>query len=218
MGPGHGRGDHGLDRHVPSSEVLSRFHFGQGVRLARPDEHKEIAEVVQEMSRPEPAETARKIAVYTVPTAPGDPAGTPGALALLSAMFSDAKFSAGAEPGTVVAWARPEDHKVIAQAVEEVSKKPPPGKARTMVSYTLESSERYGDPAGRVALIQSLRQAFSDALFFPGATRGRVVVWARPDDHAAIKNAFEEMSKREPLESARASRATRWPCWAEPRR
>ncbi len=169
---------------------------------ARPDEHKEIAEVVQEMSRPEPAETARKIAVYTVPTTPGDPAGTTGALALLSAMFPDAKFSPGAEPGTVVAWARPEDHKVIAQAVEEVSKKPPPGKARTMVSYTLESSGRYGDPSGRVALIQSLRQAFSDALFFPGATRGRVVVWARPDDHAAIKNAFEEMSKREPLESA----------------
>jgi type II secretory pathway component GspD/PulD (secretin) len=169
---------------------------------ARPDEHKEIAEVVLEMSRPEPAATARKIAVYTVPTTPGDPAGITGAVALLSAMFPDAKFSAGAEPGTVIAWARSEDHKVIAQAVEEVSKKPPPGKARTMVAYTLESSGRYSDPSGRVALIQSLRQAFSDALFFPGATRGRVVVWARPDDHATIKKAFEEMSKREPLESA----------------
>ena len=169
---------------------------------ARPDEHKEIAEVVAEMSRPDPAETARKIAVYTVPTTPGDPAGTTGAIALLSAMFPDAKFSAGAESGTVIAWARPEDHKVIAQAVEEVSKKPPPDKARTMVSYTLESSGRSADASGRIALIQSLRQAFADALFFPGATRGRVVVWARPADHEAIKKAFEEMSKREPVETA----------------
>ena len=31
-----------------------------------------------------------------------------------------------------------------------------------MVSYTLESSGRYGDPSGRIALIQSLRQAFAE--------------------------------------------------------
>ena len=187
----------------PSAEFSPGTEPNKLVVLARPAEHAKIKAAIDELDKPEPPETAHRVAVYTVRSStPTGSSGAGGPIAILSAMFPDAKFSAATEPDKVIAWARPDDQKAIAQAVAAMSEKDPPGKAPIMVAYTLETVGRYGDSSSRFGLIGNLRQAFPEAIFFPGAGRNRLVAWARPEDHDAIKKAIEEMSKREPAETA----------------
>ena len=63
-----------------------------------------------------------------------------GALTTLTTMFPEAKFTAGMEAGQIIAWARPDDHLQIAQAIQDMSKKEPPEKARKITVYALEAS------------------------------------------------------------------------------
>ena len=163
---------------------------------ARPKDHEGIKKAVEQLSQQDPPETARKMTVYTLETV--GPGGAAAVVSTLTAMFPDAKFTAGAEPDKIIAWARPDDHKLIAAAVAEMSKKEPPEKARQLATYTLDS----GGPYGFSYALTTLRAAFPDAQFSVGADPNRLVAWARPAEHAQIQKAVEELSRREPPEKA----------------
>jgi len=109
-------------------------------------------------------------------------------------MFPDARFSLGTEPGKLVAWARPEDHKAIQLAIEELAKREAPETARRMEVYHIESLSAQ-------AAMPLLSAAFPDAEFSAGADPGKIIAWARPADHAEIKKAIEQLSRRGPPES-----------------
>jgi type II secretory pathway component GspD/PulD (secretin) len=176
----------------PDAQFSTGAESDKMVVWARPKEHEAIKSAVEQLSRPEPAETARQMKVYTLESA--GPGGATGAITTLSSMFPDAQFTAGAAPGKIVAWARAGDHKLIAQAVAEMSKQEPPEKARKMAAYWLES----GGPYGLTYALTVLRAAFPDAEFSVGADPNHLFAWARPAEHEAIKSAVDEMSKKAP--------------------
>jgi type II secretory pathway component GspD/PulD (secretin) len=157
------------------------------VALARPKDHESIRTTVEQLAAPDPPEIARKIMVYTLEAA----GPSSGALTTLGSMFPEAKFSAGTDPGQVIAWARPAEHAQIAKAVEEMSKREPPEKAARMASYTLEGSGAYG----LTYALAVLRKAFPDAQFSVGSTPNQLFAWARPADQEAIKKSIDELSK-----------------------
>ena len=98
------------------------------VVLARPKDHEAIRSTVEQLTQADPPETARRIALYTLESSGATNAT--GAIATLTAMFPEAKVTAGLEAGQIIAWARPVEHKQIAQAVQDLSQKEAPEKAR----------------------------------------------------------------------------------------
>ncbi len=182
--------------------MFPEAHFSPGtdamqvVVLARPADHVKIKAAVAELDKSEPPESAPRVLAYTLESA--GPAGVTGAISLLQTLFPEAQFSAGSEPGSLVALARPDDHLAIKAAIAEMSKKEPPDKARKMVAYTLDA----GGPYGFSYALTTLRTAFPDAQFSLGADPNRLVAWARPAEHQAIQIAIDEMSKKEPPDKA----------------
>jgi type II secretory pathway component GspD/PulD (secretin) len=174
------------------------------VAWARPAEQEAVKKAVEEMTQKEPPETAARVVVYSV-----DAGTATAALTALRAMFPGAQFSAGADPGQVVAFARPDDQVAIKVAIEEMAKKEPPEKARKVIVYTVparttastSSSSGVRIP-GAPALMTLLRPMFPDAQFTVGSNRANLIVWARPADHTGIKKAIDEMTKKEPPELA----------------
>ena len=144
------------------------------VVLARPKDHEAIKSTVEQIAAAEPPETARRISVYTLETS-GATSAT-GAITTLTTMFPEAKFSAGLEAGQIIAWARPADHQQIAQAIEDMSKKEPPEKARTVVVYPFKRAT----PTSGYYTITMLRSLFPEAQFSTGASRTSWSSWPAP--------------------------------------
>jgi len=163
---------------------------------ARPADHEAIRSAVEQLSQEDPPEKARRIVVYRIERVGGT--GVSGAIGILTAMFPEATFSAGAEPDQVAALARPADHERIKAAVAELSKKEPPEKARKIVVYPFKSSSNRAS----YYTLNMLRAMFPDAEFSVGSDPGKVVVWARPADHEAIKSTVEQLSQDDPPERA----------------
>jgi type II secretory pathway component GspD/PulD (secretin)/predicted RNA binding protein with dsRBD fold (UPF0201 family) len=187
----------------PSAKIVPGPQPDKIVAWAFPEEHKAIAEALAEIARPEPAETARTLATYTLPARPagesGVATGITGAITLLTSMFPDARISAGAEPGKVLAWARPEDHKAIAQAIDEMAKPEPPEKARTLLTYPFKSVSSQS----AIYSSQILRSMFPDAQISFGTERDKLVVWARPDDHKEIEKAIQRLTQEDRKDARR---------------
>ena len=102
----------------------------------------------------------------------------------------------GADPRRLVVWARPADQLLVKKAVDEMSKQEPPETAPRVVVYTLENN------TARNAL-PILQAMFPSAQFTAGADSNKVVAFARPADHEAIKGAVAQLSEKEPPETAR---------------
>ena len=166
------------------------------IAWARPSDHKAIKAAIDQLGQEDP-EKARRTAVYTLDSA--SPYGVSYAISILSTMFPQAKFTPGTEPGKLVAWARPAEHERIKETVAQLSQRDPPEKARRLATYTLQAQGR----AGLANIISLLTSMFPDARFSAGTEPGKLVAWARPEDHKAIQAAIEELAKREPPGTAR---------------
>ncbi len=79
-----------------------------------------------------------------------------------------------------------------------MSQKEPAASARRMVVYTLKPT----GSAGITGAMSILRTMFPGAEFAAGTEPDKMVAFAKPADHAAIKAAVEELAKEEPPETA----------------
>jgi len=180
----------------PDAQFTLGTENDQLVVWARPAEHIDIKSTIDQISSEESPEKAHQMVVYTIETT--GPYGATGAMTILTTMFPEAKFAAGTEPSKIVAWARPDDQKKIAAAVAELAKKEPPEKARKIVVYKLRSANASA-PYYTMILLRSM---FPDAQFTAGRENDRLVVWARPDEHANIKSTIEQISADEAPDKA----------------
>ncbi|MCY2992126.1 MAG: hypothetical protein NTY19_30235 [Planctomycetota bacterium] len=181
----------------PEVQLSVGAETDQLVVLARPNEHVAIKAAIEQLNQPDPPETARRLTLYTVEAA--GPASASTAIATLTTMFPDATFTAGSETGQIIAWARPTDHQQIAKAIQDMSKKEPPEKARKVVVYVVEAS----GATNATGALTTLTMMFPDAKFTAGLETGQIIAWARPADHQQIAKTIEDLSKKEPPEKAR---------------
>jgi type II secretory pathway component GspD/PulD (secretin) len=168
------------------------------VAFARPADQEAIKLAVAQMSVKEPPETAPKLIVYIIPPSGVGGNARPAAVGLITilrTMFPDAQFTVGADPSRLMVWARAGDHAAIQKAVEELTKKELPETAPHVMTYTLPSATAAG-------VVPILTAMFPTAQFSAGADPSQVVALARPADHELIRKAVEEITKREPPETA----------------
>ena len=181
---------------VPNATVAVDAKTGGLAATATPREHELIRAAVEQLAQKETAETARRMVIYTLPSA--GPGAMAGATATLTTIFPDVKFVPGAERGKLVVWARPAEHDEIRKAIDEMGKKEPPETAHALATYTVESTSPYGISG----IIATLTPMFPDARIAAGSEPDKVIAWARPADQKAIRAAIDQMAK-EPAETAR---------------
>ncbi|MBN2476468.1 MAG: hypothetical protein JXB62_17775 [Pirellulales bacterium] len=176
---------------VPDAELTVGDDPGQLIAYARPADQEEIRAALEKLDVAEPAETAARAVTYTLKTMTAA-----DAIAVLSAAVPNAQLSAGSDPNQLLAWARPLEHKIIQEAVENMSQQEPEETAPRAEVYTLDRTDA-------AAAMQFLVTAIPQAKFSVGTDPRQLIAWARPADHARIKQAVENMSQQEPPETAR---------------
>jgi type II secretory pathway component GspD/PulD (secretin) len=181
----------------PEAKFSAGLEPGQLIAWARPAEHTQIAKAIEDMSKKEPPEKARKVVVYAFKGATAATAYY--TLTMLRGLFPEATFSTGAEPDKLIVLARPKDHEAIKGTLEQIAQADPPETARRITVYTVEAS----GAANATGAITTLTGMFPEAKFSAGLEPGQLIAWARPAEHTEIAKAIEDMSKREPREKAR---------------
>ncbi len=180
---------------VPGANLTLGTEPGQVIAWARPVEHKKLKELVDQLSKEVPPEKAPKLVVYTLQSkAAADVTG------ILEEAVPDAKLTMDADPQKLNVWARAADHAIIAEVLEQLDVEEPPETAPKVVVYALESI----DAATAMALMQT---AFPDAQFSAGSvSQGgdphKLIAFARPAEHAKIQSAVDQLSQKEPPETA----------------
>lgn len=112
-----------------------------------------------------------------------------GALAFLTSAFPGARFTAGANPRQLIAWARPAEHEKIKAAVQRMATEETVAKVYRF---------RNADPQAALSVLTTLVPEAQIAL---DATSQSLVVSAVPDDHGKIQATITEM-EREDAEGA----------------
>ncbi|MBN2021589.1 MAG: hypothetical protein JW809_02240, partial [Pirellulales bacterium] len=164
--------------------------FGPGsdpqqlVAVARPADQALIKAALENMSQPEPEETAARAVVYTLAAG-----RVPTAIQALRTAVPRAQIAPGADPQQLVAWARPADQETIKRLLDEMTRKEPAETAPRMEVYALESA----GAAGVAGALTILREAFPTATFGAGTDPKSLVAWARPEDHELIQRAVKQI-------------------------
>ena len=95
----------------------------------------------------------------------------------------------------ILAWGRKSDHTSLAASIKQMQTGGNPEQKARLMIYPLSG----GDPAAVTLMFKSLVPAARVAV---DPRTGNLVVWATPQEHAAIKAAVEQMSGKEALAAA----------------
>ena len=168
----------------------TRFAVGTDARQlivwASDDDQMRLAEAVKQLSQDQLGENAPTAQIYTLKT--GSFAAT---LSSLRTAVPQAKLILGADPRQLTAWARPGDHKKIAQIVEQMTKT----RAPLMRVYYF----RTADPRAAMTVLTGLVPTAKMAVNMENRS---LAVSARPDDHEKIKAAVEQIDREGDAEQA----------------
>ncbi len=179
-----------LQEAVPEASLSPGATENQVVAWARPDDHRKIVEILDQLDREPPQETEPRAVAYSL-----EAADATEALRILREAVPKARVSIGAEPHQLIAWARPADHEIIDQIIQKIVEQGPDELAPRVAVYTLETT----DAEGAIAF---LRAAVPEAELSIGTDPRRMIAWARPRDHEIIARAVEAMSEKESPETA----------------
>ncbi|NLZ02432.1 MAG: hypothetical protein GXY25_18095, partial [Pirellulaceae bacterium] len=107
---------------------------------------------------------------------------------ILQLASPQAQVSPGPEANQLIVWARPEDHVLIEQTLEQIDVEGPEEKQAKAVVYKLGISE-----IRRVFYVmQFLQNAVPAARLTLGQSTDEIIAWARPKDHEEIKKLVDE--------------------------
>ena len=179
-----------LSEVVPDASFTFGAEPGQLIAWALPEDHLVLADLIQQLSADEPAETAPRMEIYRLEH--GDAAE---AITVLAAIVPEARLSAGNDPGQLIAWARPDDHEKIRGSLEKLVQEGPPESEPSARTYSLEST-------GVAEAIRLLQAVVPQAQLTAGVQPDQLVAWARPADHEIIAEIVEKMVDRGPAETA----------------
>lgn len=144
---------------------------------AAPQEHELIARILEQIDVPNQEAEDYVARLYTIE---GIPAYY--AIQLLGRMFPGAQFVPTIDPQQLLAWAKPEEHEKIRQAIAELA---PSGEEKpSLVTYDLQTLD------ARTAT--SLIQTVAPAAKVTTSTDGRkLLVYARAAEHARIAEVLQ---------------------------
>jgi hypothetical protein len=179
---------------APTAQITLDSAGNRLLVVATPADHEVIKPNIEQVQKAAAAEETRKLVVYPV-TEP-QRKRFEAVLTTVTAELPGIQVITDAEPGELSVWARPSQHTVVKEILDQLKREVPTDEKYQLIAYPV----KVADPTTVVTTLQTL---------FPGTqivleTKSRrVLVWTRPDRHPAIKGAIEAMDLSEPGDAAR---------------
>ena len=148
---------------------------------ARPDEHEKIEKTLERIDVEGAGGGAEEVRIYELD---GDSRQLYYISRFLGQVVDKARFTPGATPNQLVAWARPKDHEQIQKLIDTMEDEE---NAPSATVYDCGNVR-----ATTVTL--SLRYIVPQAVVTAGATPSELVVWAGPKDHEKVKEVIDQMT------------------------
>jgi type II secretory pathway component GspD/PulD (secretin) len=165
---------------VPEARLATDPKTGGLAVLAKPEDHELIRQTLDRLNAEELV-GGPEARAYTVTGG-----GTVwGVINVLATVFPNIRVTIGTAPNQLLVWARPEEHEQVAKVLEELQREEPPERAPRLETYVLEGTN--ASEASRI-----LRLLVPDATFTTGPDPQQLLVWARPADHAKIREVLEQ--------------------------
>ena len=178
---------------LPGMQMLEDTGPGELAIWAKPDQHKVVAELLEQLENE--ASSADKHTLTTYPIRTGDAKST---LDMLKKLHPNLQFFSDAEGSRVFVWAHPTDQAAVKASLEQIQAPAAPDKQPRFEAYPI-----YGvEPKPLVAHLQTL---------VPGAKltydtqTGRLIAFGTAADHELLKGAVEKLVRP----GARGSRPRR---------
>ncbi|MBX3414103.1 MAG: hypothetical protein KF708_15555 [Pirellulales bacterium] len=149
---------------------------------ATPADHETIRAAVEQMDSKLPPEKTPTVVVYPLRRANGATS-----LYVLQTLVPTARVAIDANTGSVVAWGTPEDHAALERAIAQMEEQPSAELQRTLSVYPIGDA----DPSSLVVMLQSV---VKDARVLSDARSHSVLAWGTADEHAAIREAIEQLN------------------------
>ncbi|HYW79322.1 MAG TPA: secretin N-terminal domain-containing protein, partial [Thermoguttaceae bacterium] len=195
-----------INKSVPKALVAMEASGNRLMAVANDYEHKQIAEIVQRMEREVFVKGQNKLVVYPVTLAQRK--RFEAVLDTLKSELPGTRVVEGAEPGELAVWARPRQHEVLVEILEELKRDVPNEEKFGLIAYPTYTSE----PAD---IVEALQNVFPDTKLIADEPNRRVLVWSYPSQHEAIKQALEQLLPQQAATGTRVLRAYPFPYAAD---
>lgn len=160
--------------------------------VATPADHVAVKQAIEQFTQAASGEEKRQLVIYPVSAAQRKRFQL--LLQDLATEFPTVKALTDAEPGELAIWAKPAEHKVIADMIEKLKQQVPADEAYQLVAYSLTTA----DPTSVMTVLQTM---FPTTKIVVDAKTRRLVAWTRPAEQASIKSLIEQMDTDTPDES-----------------
>ena len=181
-----------LQTMAPKAQVTLDAAARRLTVVASPADHTTVKETIEQFSQVAFPEEKRQLVLYPVSTAQRKRFQL--LLQDLVAEFPTVKALTDAEPGELAIWAKPAEHKVIADMIEKLKQQAPAEEAYHLVAYSLKTA----DPTSVLTVLQSM---FPTTKLVLDIKSRRLVAWTRPVEQESIKSLIEQMDTDTPAES-----------------
>lgn len=169
---------------VPKATVTSDTDGKWLQVVATQSDHKLLKNNLDEIVGSLPFAEKRKLQVYAV--TPPQRLRFQTLLPTLTVEFPDIRTVSDTGMNEISIWAKPAQHVVLKGILDELKRELPADEKNRLVSYPL----KFADPAATSTALQLL---FPGAKITVDAMTNRLLIWTRPDDHPAIKQAIDEL-------------------------
>lgn len=155
------------------------------IAFATNEEHQALAALIQQLQAGAgDADQRRKLVVYPIHEARRK--RLEAALESAAVELPDVKVVKDAEPGQLSIWARPAEHRALAELIAELDQETPDASKLQVSVYSLRSAE----PTSTLSILQLL---FPTTKFVADAKNRRIMAYASASDQQSIRETLEQM-------------------------
>ncbi|HID22072.1 MAG TPA: hypothetical protein EYP14_06685, partial [Planctomycetaceae bacterium] len=182
-----------LTRLVPEAQISVDEENKQLVVIATAADHQVVKSTLEEMEKSLPPAEERQLIVY--PLTPAQRKRFDAIFSSVSSELPGIKLIPDDQPGSVSIWAKPSQHKVIAEIIQQLQTELPETNLLQLVAYPLKVAE----PKSVQEILQTV---FPNAKIVVDEESDRLLIWTTSADHERIKTAIEQLDSGRPDDRA----------------
>ncbi len=182
----------GLQALAPAAQITQDPDGKRLMVVATPADHDIVKSTIAQVEATVPPEEKNKLVTY--PVTPAQRARFQAVVPTIQTELPGIQVINDAAPGELSIWAKPAQHEVIKQIVDELKKEVLASEKYALVAYPLKAA----DPT---AVLTTMQSVFPGVQFVIDRKTRRIMVYARPEQQEVIKAAIEQMDSAVPSES-----------------
>ncbi len=176
---------------VPNAQVTADAQGKRLLVVASPSDHAVVKEAIEQIEKTLSAGEHNQLVVY--PVTPAQRTRFEAVMSTLTTELPGIKVVTDAEPGELAVWAKPSQHKIVAEIIDELKRDVPKEQKYQLTAYTIKTADL--DSVRTV-----LETLFPNTKIVADEKTDRLLIWTSPAEHATIKSTIEQLDSEKSAE------------------